>query len=111
MGEPYIVVSDQEEDWKPVIKNFISECALQELIEIKKERPLICRRHEYDDNNIIVKKEVYGTPETLIGLGYAAIKLGYKDVKTLFNDWFNKAGHFTPSPYDEPYYDPAADML
>jgi len=100
MSEPYIVVSDQEEDWKPVIKNFVSECALQELIDIKKERPLIQRRHEWDKNNAIVKKETFGAPETRIVLGAEALRLGYIDIKHLFNDWFNRTGLFwVENPY------------
>jgi len=119
MPEPYILVNDQEEDWKPVIKNFISECALEGLIEIKKEKPLIQRRHEYDNKGNIVRKETFGAPETRIYLGPKARKLGHTDVKILFSHWFNKFGYFAPNPYkkdeskpyDEPYYDPAADML
>lgn len=95
MSEPYIRVSDQEEDWKPVIKNFISECALQNLIEITKERPLLYRRHEWNDETRKIEcKEGFGASETRIYLGEEARKLGYSDVKTLFNNWFNKTDIF-----------------
>lgn len=120
MSEPYIVVSDQEEDWKPVIKNFVAECALEGLIEIAHERPLLYRRHEVNkETGKIDCKESFGAAETRIYLGEKARKLGHTDVKILFSHWFNKFGYFAPNPYkkdeskpyDGPYYDPAADML
>jgi len=98
MIEPYILVSDQEEDWKPVIKNFIREMALKGLVDIKKVRPLIQSRHEWGKDNTIVKKETFGAPETRIVLSDEARKHGYTDVKTLFNNWFNKSDIFH-NPY------------
>ena len=94
MSEPYIKLSDQDKDWTLVIKNFIADAALQDLIEIKKHKPLIQRRHEYDRNNNIVKKETYGAPETHIVLSEDAKTLGYTDVRVLFNQWFNKTHIF-----------------
>ena len=120
MSEPYIRVSDQEEDWKPVIKNFISECALQGLIEIKKVRPLLAQRPIWDDEvgAWAIQKTYSYRQETRIVLGEEAHRLGYSDVKALFNNWFNKSDiFFNPykknesGPYDEPYYDPASDIV
>ncbi len=104
MSEPYIRISDQEEDWKPVIKNFISACALQELIEIKKVKPLLYRRHEINGlTGKLELKEGFGASETRIVLGEEGRKLGYTDVKTLFNNWFNKADvfHIHENPYKQ----------
>ncbi len=114
MSEPYILVSDQEEDWKPVIKNFVSECALQELVEIKKEPQFLCNETTIDGQGNWIVRPKYGAPITKIVLGQAARKLGHTDIKTLFNHWFNKVGHFAPRPYQDPYgdpyYDPAGDI-
>lgn len=99
MSEPYIMVSDQEEDWKPVIKNFVSECALQGLIEVKKEPRLLCNQTEIDKHGNWIVRPQYGDSITKIVLGEEAHKLGHYDIRTLFNHWFNKSGIFAPNPY------------
>ena len=100
VNEPYLLVSDQEEDWKPVIKNFVSECALEDLIEIKKVRPLRGNYPVFDrkagTSGEWVMHKKYGPAETRIVLGAVAKEHGYGSIKTLFNDWFNKRDIFTP---------------
>lgn len=94
MIEPYIQVSDQEEDWKPVIKNFISECALQGLIEIKKEPRFLCNQTEIDKHGNWIVRPQYGNSVTKIVLSEEARKTGHRDIRILFSQWFNKTGIF-----------------
>lgn len=90
----YLLLQDQDTEWDPVIRNFVSECALEGYLEIIKDRPLLCRRWEYDEKNQIVKKESWGAPMTKVILSSEAIKFGYSSIRSVFKDWFNKQGIF-----------------
>lgn len=94
-NEPFIVLSDQDSDWSPVIRNFITECALEGLVEIKHVRPVRGTELFYDENRKQWKRGAkLGPQETRIVLGDVAKSKGYLDIKALWNHWVNKVGIF-----------------
>jgi len=68
----YFLIEEQDEDWKPIVKNFASQACLDGWTE-----------------------PVAGTPgygKTKLMLSGKAEKAGYNSPQQLFNDWINKKG-------------------